>query len=470
MIGIAMYTTIITLHKQGVSQRQISKITKKDRKTIKRIISKYKNHNIEEPTVYQRISKASAFHIQIISLLERRLTNVRIYEEVQQMGYDGSYSALNRYIKKYNIKQNTCIRFHTRTGEEAQVDFGDIGMRYDENMVLRKAYVFNMRLSYSRLDYYEVVFDQKVDTWLNCHINAFNYFSGVPEVIKLDNLKSAVIDPAFYEPIYQKHYKRLADHYNFLPSPCRVYQPQEKGKVESGIKYVKNNFFAGRIFDNYKTMQNQLATWIEKANDRIHGTTREKPNELFLSSEKSMLSQLPQEQFSMIDYQLRKVAKDCHISLDNNYYSVPAKYVGDKVEVSVSNNLVKIYSNNNLIVTHVHSTSKGVFITNVKHYAKNKRYCPGFEEYDTKHQNDLKQMGKYCELMLAYLQKEHKRNWYRAANGILSLRKIYSDEMIDQACKRALCFGISSYSKIKKILDSNSHKLPLAGGYDAITA
>ena len=290
-----------------------------------------------------------------------------------------------------------------------------------------------MRLSYSRYDYYEIVFDQKVDTWLNCHINAFNYFSGVPEVIKLDNLKSAVIDPAFYEPIYQKHYKRLADHYNFLPSPCRVYQPQEKGKVEGGIKYVKNNFFAGRIFDNYKTMQTQLAAWVEKANDRIHGTTREKPNEQFLSSEKSMLGQLPQEQFSMIDYQLRKVAKDCHISLDNNYYSVPAKYVGDKVEISVSNNLVKIYSNNELIVTHMRSTSKGVFITNVNHYAKNKRYCPGFKEYDEKYQGDLKQMGKHCELMLSYLQKEHKRNWYRPAQGILNLRKIYSDKMIDDS-------------------------------------
>ena len=102
-----------------------------------------------------------------------------------------------------------------------------------------------MRLSYSRYDYYDVVHDQKVETWLKCHINAFKYFGGVPQVIKLDNLKSGVLKPDINDPLLQKDYKRLSEHYGFLPSPCRVYRPQEKGKVESGIKYVKNNFFYG---------------------------------------------------------------------------------------------------------------------------------------------------------------------------------------------------------------------------------
>lgn len=140
------------------------------------------------------------------------------------------------------------------------------------------------------------------------------------------------------------------------------------------------------------------------------------------------------------------------------------------MEIARTNSLVKIYFNNDLITTHLRATGKGIFVTNASHYANNKLYCPGFSKYDEKYQNDLKRMGKNCELMLAYLQKEHKRNWYRPVQGILSLRKIYSDKMIDQACKRALCFGISSYKKIKNILDTNSHQLPLPGGYDAITA
>jgi transposase len=338
-----MYMTILTLHKQGTSQRQIAKLTKTDRKTVRRIIDQYKNQKIEEPISCVHVPKASIYHQQIVDLIGCNISNVRIYEELQKSGYKGSYSGLNRYIKKHKIKLDTCIRFHSLPGQEAQVDFGDIGKRYDPQMRLRKACVFNMRLSYSRYDYFEIVFDQKIETWINCHINAFNHFGGAPEVIKLDNLKSGVIDPSFYEPIFQKDYKRFADHYECLLSPCRVYQPQEKGKVESGIKYVKNNFFAGREFDGYADMVEQLKEWNEKANSRIHGTTKAKPIDLFFESEKAALKKLPNEEFSIIDWQVRKVGKDCHIHLYNNYYSVPAKYAHADVEIAVTANLVKIY-------------------------------------------------------------------------------------------------------------------------------
>jgi transposase len=134
-----------------------------------------------------------------------------------------------------------------------------------------------MRLSYSRFDYYEVVFNQTVETWIQCHINAFRYFGGVPKIIELDNLKSGIVNANFYEPMYQKEYKRMADYYNCLLSPCRPYQPQEKGKVESGIKYVKNNFFAGREFHSFQEMSRHLESWLVRANNRLHGTTKIKP-------------------------------------------------------------------------------------------------------------------------------------------------------------------------------------------------
>ena len=236
-----MYTTIITLYRQKVSQRQIAKLTKVDRKTIGKIIRRYEQEGVVEPIVYQRESGLKAWHGEIVSLLEKDLSCRRIYEELRDQGCEASYSALTRYVKKHKIKDNSCIRFHTRAGEEAQVDFGDIGLQYTPEGKRAKAHIFNMRLSYSRLDYYEVVFDQTIKTWIQCHINAFNYFGGAAAVIKLDNLKAGVIDANFYEPVYQKEYKRLAEHYDILLSPCRVYQPQEKGKVESGIKYIKNS-------------------------------------------------------------------------------------------------------------------------------------------------------------------------------------------------------------------------------------
>ena len=226
-----MHTTILTLHKQGITQRKIAKLTNTHRNTVKKIIMRYEKEKIETPIPYKRASKLDEWHEAIVELLSSKLSVIRMLEELRSRGFEPSYGALSRYIRKHNIKKDTCIRFHTRAGEEVQVDFGDIGRQYDALGKLRKAYIFNMRLSYSRLDYYEVVFDQKASTWIQCHINAFNFFCGVPKVIKLDNLKSGVVNANFYEPVLQKEYKRLSEHYACLLSPCRPYQPQEKGKV-----------------------------------------------------------------------------------------------------------------------------------------------------------------------------------------------------------------------------------------------
>jgi len=461
MIGLAMYTTILTLYKQGITQRQIAKITNKHRSTVKKIIARYEKEKIEIPVLYKRPSKIEAWHEDIVELLSNKLSVVRILEELKAQGFTLGYGSLSKYIRQHNIQKNTCIRFHTKAGEEAQVDFGDIGKQFDASGKLRKAYVFKMRLIYSRFDYYEVVFDQKVDSWIQCHIKAFNFFGGVPKVIKLDNLKSGVINANFYEPIFQKEYQRLSEHYGCWLSPCRPYQPQEKGKVESGIKYVKNNFFAGRKFGDNQILNRQLDQWLARANQRIHGTTKTSPSELFAKSEASSLITLPSLSFDMSSWHQRKVAKDCHITLDNNYYSVPSKYVGKEVTVSLSFQLVKIFANEELVATHTRAKGQGIFTTNNSHYDKYKKCCPGFVEYDQKCQEQMQQMGIHCSAMLEYIKQEHKRDWHRAAKGIVKLRKIYSDEIIDKACLRALYYGISSYSKIKKILENHCYNLPL---------
>lgn len=455
-----MHTTIITLHKEGISDRKISKLTHTHRSTVKKIIMRYKKDKIEFPVPRKITSSIEGWHPDIVELLSTKLSVVRILEELRLRGFNPSYQALSAYIRKHNIKQNTCIRLHTEAGEEAQVDFGDVGRQYDPAEKLRKAYVFNMRLSYSRMDYYEVVFDQKVPTWIQCHINAFSFFGGAPKLVKLDNLKSGVIDANYYEPVFQKEYKRMADHYGCLLSPCRPYQPQEKGKVESGIKYVKNNFFAGRKFSNNHEMNTQLDKWVKRANDRIHGTTKTKPSDLFASSEMPALIKLPTTNFDMSSWHYRKVSRDCHVTLDKNYYSVPNKYASQKVMASLSSHLVKIFINDAPIATHTRAKGHGIFTTDTNHYGKYDKKCPGFKEYDTECQEGMQKIGNNSSKLLENIKQEHK-DWHRAARGIIKLRKLYSDEVIDLACLRALHYGLTTYSKVKKILESNSYNLPL---------
>ena len=124
---------------------------------------------------------------------------------------------------------------------------------------MRKTWVFNTRLSYSRLDYYEIVYDQKVETFIQCHINTFYYFQRVYEYVKIDNLKAAILKANFYLPIYQELYKNFAYHYAFRPLPCRVRRPNDKAKVESGIKYIKNNFFLGRKLKYEQDLKRKLS-------------------------------------------------------------------------------------------------------------------------------------------------------------------------------------------------------------------
>lgn len=459
-----MYTTILTLHRQRVSKRKISRTTGIHRDTVRKIIRRYEEKQIEEPIGYKRESKVVMWHEKIVKLMREGLSIVRIHEELTREGFESSYSTLSHYIRQQKIKDNTCVRFETSAGEEAQVDFGYVGRRVDKEGKKRKAYVFNMRLSYSRYDYYEVVFDQKVETWIRCHINAFLYFRGVPQVIKLDNLKSGVTEVDIYEPLYQKEYKRMADHYKTMLSACRPNEPQEKGKVESGIKYVKNNFFAGRSFCSNEDMEYELERWVRKANERIHGTIKERPREVYENKEKEAMIKLPVDNYEMCSWHKRKVAKDCHITVDNNYYSVPVKYVGDEVYASLSYQLVKIYNERNeLVATHCRIKEKGRFSTNSSHYDQYKVLVPGFAKHDGLYEEKMKKIRDNCYAIYLEIKEEYKRDWHRAVKGIISLQKTYSDEVIDLACKRALHFGICSYSRIKKIIENNSHNLPLTG-------
>ena len=252
MIGAAMYTTIKTLWGRHKNKSMIARLTGHDWKTVAKVIK-----TIEEgggyPNKKPHPRLLDIYREQIIKWMEEGLTAVRMHEKLQGMGVKIGYSTVKDYVADIKRRENIFIRVHTLPGEEAQVDFGYVGLTPGSSGKRRKTWVFNMRLSYSRLDYYEKVYDQRVETFIQCHINAFKYFGGVPEYVKIDNLKAAILNANFYERVYQRLYESFAQHYGFKPHPCRVRKPNDKGKVEAGIKYVKSNFFLGRAFKDVKS-------------------------------------------------------------------------------------------------------------------------------------------------------------------------------------------------------------------------
>jgi len=453
-----MYTTIKTLWEKGNNKSEIARATGHDWKTVDKVIKNLQK-GVEIPKYKERGSIIDPYKEKVIKMLEEGLSGVRIYEELLKGGYPGSYPTVRRYIAKIKASENIFIRINTPPGEEAQVDFGYVGITTDDSGKKRKTWVFSMRLSYSRYDYYQKVYDQKVETFIACHINAFEFFGGVPEVVKIDNIKAAILEANFYEPVYQKMYKHFADYYGFSPLPCRIYRANDKGKVESGIKYVKNNFFKGRSFTSGTELDRKLREWMDKANRRIHGTIRKVPLEVFREKEKDKLKNLPDKRFALPKVGTRKVYHDCHIYVDYNYYSVPYQYIGQEVDIELTDNILRISKDEIDIAVHPVAAGKGNFSTIESHYPKHKRMTDS--EYQEIYRSKMAQIGSYAEKMFYRIVKDRPNHWGRTVKGILSLKGRYPKSIIEAACRRAYYFGAASYQIVKRICRNGTYSLPL---------
>jgi len=225
------------------------------------------------------------------------------------------------------------VRVETRPGEEAQVDFGYGGMMLDpESQTERKTWAFVMTLSWSRHQYVEFVYDQKVATWLRCHRNSFPFFTGVLQRVVIDNLKAGIAKHSWEAPEAQRAYRECAEHYGFLITPYRPWTPQHKGKVEQGgVHYVKRNFLGGR--EPTTQANRDVQRWcLTTAGERIHGTTREQPLVRF-ATEQGTLQALPGAPYDLAIWEQVKAHRDCRIVFDNAYYSTPFRLVGQKLWV-----------------------------------------------------------------------------------------------------------------------------------------
>src|SRR3989338_2625306 len=463
MLGMEVYTTIKTLKEKGYSKTKIAKMLGCSRKTVRKILKKLESG---ERIIMKKITPnmLDCYKDYIIVKAEDELSAVRIHQDlVEEKGYKGSYRTVAYYVKKLRNTNEVYVRLHSLPGEEGQVDFGYVGRVVKEDGKLKKAWVFSMGLSYSRHRYYETVFSQSVKIFLKCHINALKFFGGVPKTIKIDNLKSAILSASFYEPDYQQEYLRFAKHYGFAPIPCRIATPTDKGKAESNIKYVKGNFFKGRIFESLEICNEKLIGWMNNVcNTKVHGTTKEIPLEKFKAEESHALLPLPTTPYEISEWGKRKVNIDTHINFKNNYYSVPYEYIGKEVTVEVKDKLISVYADNQLLTTHIRCYEKGKFITNNSHYPAYKviTELEYYKHYGDKMEKIGENAKKYYEEML----KKTGYSCYRAIRGIIMLAKNYGSCAVDKACKRASFYQAYGYRIIKSICEKQLYQREIDEG------
>lgn len=375
-----------------------------------------------------------------------------------------SYSAIWRLVQRLGPSVPVVVvRVETKPGEEAQVDFGYAGWVIDPaDGKLRKAWVFVLILSWSRHLYAEVVFDQRVETWLLCHRHAFEVLGGVPERIVLDNLKSAIIHTCVHEPTAQRAYRECAEHYGFLIAPNPPRSPWLKGKVEQGgVHYVTRNFLAGRDPEPVDGLNAKLRVWCEQvAGARIHGTTRQAPLERFRLIERETLQPLPRTPYDLAIWAKLQVHRDCHLTFARSDYSAPFQLVGQELLVRGGTRTVELYTHDHaLVATHDRAREPGQRQTNLAHLPAEK--VPGLVLNREDCRVQAAAMGPATGAIVARLLEHRPEDRLRVAGRLLRLAHTYGKDRLEAACVRVETCGEGDYVGVKRILQGELDRLPL---------
>jgi len=304
-LKMAVVHAIEELLKRGWSHRRIARELGVHRETVAR----YARLGDSKPAISTpgsgppcgRKSHCDPYADQIRRKLDHGLGAQRIFQDLKvETDFPGSYSSVKRFARRLgHTRALPFRRIEVEPGQEAQVDFGR-GPWVIEEGHRRRTHVLRITLSHSRKSYSEAIYRQTCDGFIGCIENAWRHFGGVPAVLVLDNLKAAVIKADWFDPELNPKIASFARHYGFAILPTRPASPREKGKIESGIKYVKNNALKGRDFVGLRDLNGFLVHWeTTVADTRIHGTTKRQVQKLFEEAERPALRPLPDEPFPL---------------------------------------------------------------------------------------------------------------------------------------------------------------------------
>ena len=419
----------------------------------------------------QQTSSVERWKPEINSLRKKGAKPTAIHDwlRLEEPEYEGSVSAVKRMCLRLEREEGpkasaVAIPVETAAGEVAQVDFVYAGKRYDPGQgVLRRSWLFVMTLGFSRHMYVDLVFDQKIETWCRLHVEAFEYFGGVPKVIVPDNLKSAVIRAAFGvddEPVLNRTYRELARHYGFQIDPTPPRAPQKKGKVERSGGYVKRNFLATWESVDIAGDRRQLRRWNEQiAAVRRHGTTGRPPIELFEEEEREALLSLPRARWERVVWKKATLHADSHVQIDYAFYSAPWRFLHQELWVRCTAHSVSIYHEDE----HLHTHGR---------VPRGKRST--VEEHLPEHRRDLRHRSRehwirratsvgadVVKLAEAIFDSDDVLYQLRKVQSVIRHLETFPPERAQAAARRALHFDCLEYREIKSILRKGLDLEPL---------
>jgi transposase len=228
MLTMNKQTTIKTLFKQGVRKSLIARLVRCHRHTVENIL---KRTEIIEKQTRKKASTLDPYMKTIEEWKNKDISRLRITEKLRdEYGFHVSYINVCKYMQKHfpNPVEAFGVQ-NTAPGEEAELDFGYLGMLPGKEGRKVKTWGLAVILSYSRVGYYAICYDQKLDTLCSELKQAFAYFGGVPKKLKVDNMKAAIQRNQRYELDFNQDFLEFAHHYNVVIVPCTPYSPEQKG-------------------------------------------------------------------------------------------------------------------------------------------------------------------------------------------------------------------------------------------------
>jgi transposase len=391
--------------------------------------------------------------------LSRGRNAMAIWQDlVDRHGFTTGYQSVKRFVNKLRGSPTPEARvvIVTAPGEEAQVDYGAGPMVRDPHTgKYRRTRLFVMTLGYSRKSVRLLVFGSSTRVWAELHEKAFRRLGGVTRVVVLDNLREGVLTPDIYDPTLNPLYRDMLKHYDAVALPCRIQDPDRKGKVESGVGHAKKTPLKGLRFESLEEAQTYLDHWEERwADTRIHGTTKRQVAAMF-AEERPVLLPLPLEPFRYYQYGERMVHLDGCVEVEAAYYGAPPGWIGRRVQVQWNALVVRLINprDGQLLREHLRQPRGSHRILDED---RSRRTPLGTQQLLRRAERAGPHIGALCQAM-------HRRQAEMAVRrilGVLALAKKYGVAAADDACAAALEVGVCEYRFVRRYLERKP-QLPL---------
>lgn len=409
----------------------------------------------KEPENSKGMGSASACepYREIIELgLSRDRNAMAIWQDlVSDYGFQGGYQSVRRFAYKLRGAQVPQARavILTAPGEEGQVDYGSGPMvREAPSSKYRRTRLFVLTLGYSRKAIRLLVFRSSTRIWAELHEKAFRRLGGAPRILVLDNLREGVLVPDVYDATLNPLYRDVLAHYGAVALPCRIQDPDRKGKVESAVGHTKKTPLKGQRFESLEQAQAYLDRWEATwADTRIHGTTKRQVATMF-AEEKPTLLPLPVEPFRYYQHGERVVHLDGCVEVEAAYYGLPPGWIGRGVKVQWDELCVRILD-----------PKSGLLL---REHVRQKRGWYRIQPEDHSQQTPFRvvqllgrasRVGTHVGTLCNLIYSQQGEVGVRRILGVLSLAKKYGTAAVDEACAAALEMGVHEYRFVRRYLE-----------------